>query len=410
MDSVDLVVVGGGVAGAAIAGRMRAAGASVVVLEQTDRFVDRVRGEFVAPWGVREALDLGLWDVIRSVDHSNVITSVAPFEDTLPEDVAMASLRDVSTLLPGVPGALGVSHPGLCEALLTFAASCGATVHRGTTSTQVIRGAPPTVRWELDGHTNELTARMVVAADGRASTTRRQFGLALHETEATRFLAGMLVADTDGWPRDVGWIGIEGDREFIVFPQADGLTRVYVAWTIDQPRRFGGPDRQRRFLDATRVKCASWSGALADGTPAGPCSWFPMTDSWLDDPVQDGVVFAGDAAGWSNPLIGQGLSVAMRDARVLTDTLLANERWTSDALDAYRDERRERMRRLRISLAVNQLSYGFGPEGAERRVRIRAITHADPGLGLARTANMAGPWAPPADAFADETYQTLANC
>jgi hypothetical protein len=82
----------------------------------------------------------------------------------------------------------------------------------------------------------------------------------------------------------------------------------------------------------------------------------------------------------------------MRDARVLTDTLLANEPWTLDTLDAYRDERRERMRRLRIPLAVNQLSYGFGPEGAQRRVRIRAITRADPGLGLARAANMAGPW------------------
>ncbi|HEX2783132.1 MAG TPA: NAD(P)/FAD-dependent oxidoreductase [Ilumatobacteraceae bacterium] len=410
MDLVDLVVVGGGIAGAAIASRMTAAGATVVVLEQTDRFVDRVRGEFIAPWGVREAIDLGLWDMILSVEHNNLISRIAPFEDTLPEDVAMASMRDVTTLLPGVPGAVGISHPGLCEALLSHAASCGATVHRGTASTHVTGGAKPTVRWELGGHTFELSARVVVASDGRGSAIRRQFGLALHETEATRFLAGMLVADTDGWPRDVGWIGIEGDREFIVFPQADGLTRVYVGWSIDQPSRFGGANRQQRFLAATRANCASWAAALADGTPAGPCSWFPMTDSWLDDPVQDGVVFAGDAAGWSNPLIGQGLSVAMRDAHVLTDTLLANEHWTHDTLQPYGDERRERMRRLRLSLAVNQLSYGFGPEAAERRVRIRSITRAHPRLGLVRRTNMIGPWELPADVFSDETYETLATC
>lgn len=410
MDEFDLVVVGGGIAGAAIAGRMSAAGAAVLVLEQSEQFVDRVRGEFMAPWGAREAIDLGLWSVLNGVEHCNVITRMAPFDETVPEAVALSTMRDLSVALPGVPGALGISHPGLSEALLSHAASCGATVIRGTSSTQVVRGTTPSVQWEHGGGTFTSTARLVIATDGRASITRRQFGLVLHETEATRFLAGMLVADTDGWPREVGCLGVEGDRELIVFPQADGFTRVYVGWSIEQPTRFAGTERQRRFLDCTRAACTSWSHAIADGTPAGPCSWFPMSDSWLDDSVDDGVVFAGDAAGWSNPLIGQGLSVAMRDARVLTDALIADERWTTDALRAYADERAERMRRLRVSLAVNQLSYGFGHDAAERRVRIRDAMHADPDLGLVRTTNMVGPWDVPAHAFTDEAYAAIAAC
>ena len=47
---------------------------------------------------------------------------------------------------------------------------------------------------------------------------------------------------------------------------------------------------------------------------AGPCASFPMTDSWTSIPATDGVVLLGDAAGWSNPVIGQGLAVALRDA------------------------------------------------------------------------------------------------
>lgn len=410
MDEFDLIVLGGGIAGSAIAGRMGSAGARVLVLEQSERFVDRVRGEFMAPWGVREAIALGLWDVVTSVEHCNVITRMAPFDETVPEEVALDTIRDIGAALPGVPGALGISHPGLSEALLSHAASCGAVVVRGTSSTHVTRGSSPSAEWEHDGRPGSAAARLVVAADGRASSTRRAFGLTLHETDATRYLAGMLVADTHGWPSEVGCLGVEGDRELIVFPQTDGLTRVYVGWSIDEPARFAGPDRQRRFLDTTRASCTSWSDAIADGTPAGPCSWFAMTDSWLDDVVDTGVVFAGDAAGWSNPLIGQGLSVAIRDARVLTDVLLAGPVWDSVSLRRYADERAERMRRLRVSLAVNQLSYGFGPEAAQRRIRIREAMAEHPDLGAVRHTNMLGPWDIPDDAFTDATYAAIAEC
>ncbi len=220
----------------------------------------------------------------------------------------------------------------------------------------------------------------------------------------------MLVADTDDWPRDVACHGVEGETEYIMFPQADGLTRVYVGWRIDQPARFAGPDRQRKFLDSLRLECTSWSPAIADGTPAGPCSWFPMTDSWLDQPVHDGIVFAGDAAGWSNPLIGQGLSVALRDAHVLTDALLADDRWTDDTLKGYTDERAERMRRLRVSMAVSSLIYDFGPKAADRRARIRAAMQVDPTLAASRATTVAGPWAFPAEAFTDEAFATIAAC
>jgi 2-polyprenyl-6-methoxyphenol hydroxylase-like FAD-dependent oxidoreductase len=410
VEKVDLVVVGGGIAGSAIAGRMSAEGARVLVLEQSERFVDRVRGEYITPWGAREVIALGLWDVVRAVDHCNVFTRFVGFEEGIPEDVAIASMRDFNVMVPDVPGAFGVSHPGLSEALLANAASCGTTVVRGTSSLEVGGGATPTVRWAVGEQAFETEARLIVAADGRASTVRRACALPLHETEATRFLAGMLVAGTEQWPRDIACHGVEGETEYIMFPQADGLIRVYVGWSIDQPKRLAGPDRQQKLLDSLRLKCTSWSTAIADGIPAGPCSWFPMTDSWLDDPVRDGIVFAGDAAGWSNPLIGQGLSVAMRDAHVLTDALLADDRWTPEALREYSDERAERMRRLRVSMAVSSIIYAFGEEAIDRRARIRAALHADPVLAGARATTVAGPWAFPADAFSEETFAEIAAC
>ena len=410
MDKVDLVVVGGGIAGSAIAARMSSAGARVLVLEQSDRFVDRVRGEYIAAWGVREAIALGLLDVIRAVPHSNLMTHFVGFEEGIPEHVALATMRDFAVMAPDVPGALGVSHPGMSQALLTHAATCGSTVMRGVSSVAVGGGASPSVGWSLGDERSEVSARLVVAADGRTSSVRRACGLTLHETEATRYLAGMLVADTDDWPRNIACHGVEGEIEYIVFPQGEGLTRVYASWPIEQPQRLAGPDRQRKLLDSLHLECTTWSKAISGGTPAGPCSWFPMTDSWLDDPVRDGLAFAGDAAGWSNPLIGQGLSVALRDARVLTDALLADDRWGADALRAYAGERTERMRRLRVSMAVSAIIYAFGPEVADRRARIRAAMAADPILAGSRATTVAGPWAFPAEAFTDEALAAIGAC
>src|SRR5262249_41470352 len=61
----DLVVVGGGVAGSTLARRVAAEGARVLVLERQTQFRDRVRGESLQPWGVAEAQQLGVAELLR---------------------------------------------------------------------------------------------------------------------------------------------------------------------------------------------------------------------------------------------------------------------------------------------------------------------------------------------------------
>ncbi|MGB9279946.1 MAG: hypothetical protein WCB57_07650 [Pseudonocardiaceae bacterium] len=47
-----------------------------------------------------------------------------------------------------------------------------------------------------------------------------------------------------------------------------------------------------------------------------------MHDSWTEQPYAPGAVLIGDAAGWNDPIIGQGLSIALRDVRMATDVLM----------------------------------------------------------------------------------------
>jgi len=63
--SYDIVTVGGGIAGAALAKAMAERAANVLVLEREERFKDRVRGEMVLSWGAAEARELGIHDVLK---------------------------------------------------------------------------------------------------------------------------------------------------------------------------------------------------------------------------------------------------------------------------------------------------------------------------------------------------------
>lgn len=61
----DVITVGGGLAGAAVARSLAEAGMRVLVLERETTFRDRVRGEEMHCWGVAETRALGIYDLLK---------------------------------------------------------------------------------------------------------------------------------------------------------------------------------------------------------------------------------------------------------------------------------------------------------------------------------------------------------
>ena len=68
----DLIVAGGGIGGSALASVMARKGKSVLLLEQSTVFEDRVRGEWIAPWGVTETKRVGLYDRLIAAGGKNI--------------------------------------------------------------------------------------------------------------------------------------------------------------------------------------------------------------------------------------------------------------------------------------------------------------------------------------------------
>lgn len=74
--TADVAIVGGGIAGGALAVRLARAGLAVTVLEQSPEFRDRVRGETMFPWGYAELVRSGLLDIaMRAREQSLHVSS-----------------------------------------------------------------------------------------------------------------------------------------------------------------------------------------------------------------------------------------------------------------------------------------------------------------------------------------------
>jgi menaquinone-9 beta-reductase len=328
MDSTDVVIVGAGIGGSALANALADDGLRVVVLEQSEVFEDRVRGESMMPWGIAEARRLGVEQVLLDAG-----AHIAPtwINYHLPDQ------RDeipAGMIVPDVPGSLNLRHPEACAALERAARAAGATVQRGTRDLDLTLGNEPRVRWRDATGEHEVRCRIVVGADGRRSRVRKALGLELERAPVLNHVTGLLVEGLVDVEDQHDFIGGEGDLFMAGFHQGDGRARVYLFPGMTQADRFVGPGNVEKFLAGCAFDCVPFGKRLAAGRPAGPLATYPGDDTWIDRPYGDGAVLIADSAGYSNPIVGQGLSIAMRDARTIRD-VLRGDNWTAAAFGDY---------------------------------------------------------------------------
>ena len=142
-------------------------------------------------------------------------------------------------------------------------------------------------------------------------------------------------------------------------------------YSLEERGRFAGPQAANNFLQAFRVPSLPFSDAIAGGQLAGPCQGYPNADTWIDEPIAPGVVLIGDASGHNDPTIGQGLSITMRDVRLVSDAISTADDWHDGLFADYASERRERMRRLRLTARLtSKLRREFDVAADMRRTEV----------------------------------------
>jgi 2-polyprenyl-6-methoxyphenol hydroxylase-like FAD-dependent oxidoreductase len=122
MQTYDVVTVGGGLGASALARSLALEGLKVLVLERETQFKDRVRGEQVASWGVGEARELGILDMLLA----NCGHEMRWFD--LYFGPILTGHRDtVETTPQGLPN-MTFFHPKMQETLIAAAAEAGSDV------------------------------------------------------------------------------------------------------------------------------------------------------------------------------------------------------------------------------------------------------------------------------------------
>jgi len=410
IDTPELVVIGGGIAGGLFATVMARAGHAVLMLEITEQHRDVVRGEWLAPWGVAEAKRLGLYDLYRTHGAHHIKRHVT-YDEDIPTATAEAMTIEFANLIPDDEGPLAIGHPKLCGILDDAAVAAGAIFLRGVRRLNVTPGSPPTVQFEHQGALFELRPRLVIAADGRHGKTAREAGIELHADPVHHWFSGMLVEGAYGWPEDKQVIGNERDINFLVFPQGEGRARLYQSVALSDKERFMGDDAPQRFADGFRLACVPQSDAIADARPASHCFVYPNNDTWSGQPFVEGVIAIGDAAGHNDPIIGQGLSITHRDVRIVSDLLKSTPDWSKTASwQAYGEERQERMRRLRLAARLAAVRDAeFGEVARKRRARLHGMMMRDPLVTGLALAPITGPDTVPAEAFDAAALDRILN-
>ena len=315
-DTYDIITIGGGLGACALAKVMAEEGKRVLVLEREREFKDRVRGEYMCPWGVAEARDLGIYELVRDACGNDL-----PFVDL------GFGPRDLISTTPQQLPALGFCHPEMQEVVLDAARHAGAEVRRGVTVTEINPGSSPSVTVQSETVTKQIKARLVVAADGRTSTTRKKVGFQVTEAPQPFFFAGLLLADLTV-PEGHSYLLFNPaiGMETAVTPVGRGRSRAYVAYQEGAEFRLQGNENVSRFIEEAK-RAESVATYFESAKPIGPLASFRCGDFWVDHPYKDGVVLIGDAAATTDPAFGQGLSLTVRDVRVLRDHLLSTNDW-----------------------------------------------------------------------------------
>ena len=202
----------------------------------------------------------------------------------------------------------------------------------------------------------EISARLLVGADGAESRVRAAAGIAVTPSDYGQL--GVVANFSCEKPhRNVAfqWFMQEGVLALLPLPG----DRVSMVWSIAQ-------DRGRELLALTaqelaaEVEVASRGalGALALVTPAVA---FPLKLQRVQQFVKPCLALVGDAAHNVHPLAGQGMNLGLRDARALAETLSGRGAWRpcGDYALLRRYERARKEDVLAMQLATDGLQKLF---------------------------------------------------
>jgi menaquinone-9 beta-reductase len=311
--TADVLVVGAGPAGSVAALILARAGVRVQLIDRAHFPREKLCGDTLNPGALARLESLGLAERVRA--HARPVTGMIV---TGPQGA-----RIVGEYGGQLRGA-AITRSTLDLLLLEAAMHAGARFESGVVVRAPLmdsdRQRLSGVRVSDSAGEHDVRARVVIAADGRHSRLAFFLGLARYAKRPRRWAFGAYYVDVERLT-SCGEMHIRSDGYVGVAPLPNGLTNVCVvrelaatvpAHSIAADRTVDlavarDPVLRDRFARARRTTPASVLGPLAvEARAAG----------------MPGLLLAGDAAGFIDPMTGDGLRFAIRGAELAAECAL----------------------------------------------------------------------------------------
>jgi flavin-dependent dehydrogenase len=307
----DVLVVGAGPAGAVAATVLARAGAKVLLVDRARFPRPKLCGDTVNPGTLAILRRLGL---ASTIDNSGLVIDgmIVTGEGGI----------SVEGRYPRGLSGRALSRAELDAALLQNAIRAGARFESQVVVRSALVGTAggcPIVEGVALGSTATIRSRVTIAADGRHSTLAFGLGLARHPRRPRRWAIGGYFEQVRGLS-SCGEMHVRAGRYLGIAPMADGRANVCLVTpsgrgdaNLREPAMLlrrelaGDPLLRDRMADARLVAPPVVLGPLATDVVARP---------------PDGLILAGDAGGFVDPMTGDGLRFAIRGGELAAEAAL----------------------------------------------------------------------------------------
>ena len=326
----DVIVSGAGPAGSVAALLLARAGAKALVLDRARFPRDKLCGDTVNPGGVA---------LLRRYGLEHALDGALPIDGMIV--TGASGVRVEGHYGPGIRGR-AIVRRDLDVRLLASAAAAGADIDEGVLVTGPIvesEDGTPRVLGVVSkisgGRPVSIRSRIVIAADGRHSRVARALGLSRHPASPRRWAVGGYFEQVAGLTA-CGEMHVRDDRYVGVAPLPHGITNACVVTAA----RAGLRQPETLLLESLRANPALADRFSAARLIAPVVSLGPLAVD-CEAPGADGLLLAGDAAGFIDPMTGDGLRFALRGAELAALAAIeALEHGWRDAHVRLRDARR----------------------------------------------------------------------